>query len=240
MRDHSEERSFREEENRPWLTQGLVVANVLIFLGQLAADRYSRFPVAEWFALSLAGMKAGHLWQLLTYQFLHGGWLHLLLNCWALYVFGRELELNLGRARFLKLYLFSGILGGVVQLLCSIFSPRLFGGAVEGASAGVFGLVAAFAALFPRRQLTLLIFFVIPATIRARTLFIAAVVVAVLGAVFTVDNVAHAAHLGGMLGGLLYLNWMRSSLRRSEARVTRGGASERLAKPAVEHRRSRA
>src|SRR5262245_17852506 len=120
-------------QNRLWLTYGLVTANVLVFLGQLAADRYSRFPVTEWFALSLAGMKAGHVWELLTYQFLHGGWIHLLLNCWALFVFGTEIETRLGRSRFLQLYLFSGVLGGAVQLLCSVLSPRLFGGAVVGA-----------------------------------------------------------------------------------------------------------
>ncbi|MBX3731483.1 MAG: rhomboid family intramembrane serine protease [Verrucomicrobiae bacterium] len=189
------------------LTVVLIVANVATFVLQLALERFApAIPFEEYLALSLPGIRHGYLWQVLTFQFLHGGVLHLLLNCWALYVFGRELEDFLGRASFLKLYLFSGVLGGVIQLACAWISPRYFGGLLVGASAGVFGLVAAYAALFPERQLTILLFFILPVTLRAKMLLFWGAVLAVVGALMPGGNVAHAAHLGGMLGGLLFLN----------------------------------
>ena len=199
-----------ESRGRGSVTIALVIANVLVFLVQLAVRNWSpSYPFDQNFALSLSGIRHGELWQLITFQFLHGGLLHLLLNCWALFLFGRELEEFLGRATFLKLYLFSGILGGVVQLLCALLAPRYFGGMLVGASAGVFGLVAAYAALFPEREFTVLIFFVIPVTLRAKMLLFWGAVIALVGAVTPGGNVAHAAHLGGMLGGLLFLNLAR-------------------------------
>lgn len=191
------------------MTVLLIVINVVVFLGELWIENNTRWPLGRWLALSVPGLQSGYVWQLLTYQFLHGGWLHLLFNCWALYVFGRELEERLGWSEYLKLYLFSGVVGGLVQLVCAVISPKLFGGFLVGASAGVFGLVAVYAALFPERQFTLLIFFVLPVTVRAKTLLFWGVVLAIVGALVPMGNVAHAAHLGGMLGGLLYLNLRR-------------------------------
>lgn len=193
----------------------LVGINVAVFLAEILVRRYTRWPVTVWCALSMPGIRSGCLWQFLTYQFLHGGVVHLVLNCWGLYVFGQEIEDRLGRFRFLRLYLFSGIVGGLVQVVCALLVPRLFDSAVVGASAGVFGLVAAYAALFPERQLTLLLFFVIPVTLRAKTMLLWGVIVALAGSLFPFDHVAHAAHLGGMLGGLLYLNLMRGSGARA-------------------------
>lgn len=203
-RDYMKEPDWR---GRRSVTVWLILANVLVFILQLVADRFfGRFPFDHYFALSQDGILHGRLWQLLTFQFLHGGPIHLLLNCWALYVFGRDLEEHLGRTSFLKLYLFSGVVGGLVQLLCAWIAPRYFGGMLVGASAGVFGLIAAYAALFPEREFTILIFFILPVTLRAKMLLFWGAVLAIIGALVPTGNVAHAAHLGGMLGGLLYLN----------------------------------
>lgn len=195
------------------LTVLLIAINVVVFLGEIVNLRTLHWPLNQWLALSIRGLRAGYYWQLITFQFLHGGWLHLFLNCWALFVFGRELEEALGRMTFLKLYLISGVVGGVIQVLGALMVPGLFGSALVGASAGVFGLVSAYAALYPSREFTLLLFFVIPVTLKARTLLFWAVVIAIVGALFPTSNVAHAAHLGGMLGGLLYLNWIRPPRR---------------------------
>ena len=81
----------------------------------------------------------------------------------------------------------------------------MFGGSVVGASACAFGLVAAFAMIFPERQLTMLIFFIIPIRMKAKTLLIASAVLAVMGILFPWDNVANAAHLGGMAMGWFYV-----------------------------------
>jgi membrane associated rhomboid family serine protease len=155
--------------------------------------------------LSVEGLKHGYVWQLVTYQFMHAGWLHIFFNSWAIYMFGREVESMLGGKKFLVLMLSSGIVGGVFQVLVALVWPQYFGGPVVGASACAFGLVAAFAMIFPERELTMLIFFVIPVQLRAKTLLIASAVLAVAGIVFPMDNVANAAHLGGMAMGWFYV-----------------------------------
>jgi|ERR1035441_9256572 membrane associated rhomboid family serine protease len=191
-------------------TLALIAAYAVVLIAELVAARF--FPQSNFFndylALSKEGVQKGFAWQLVTYQFMHAGWLHLLLNCWAIYVFGRELELLLGGRRFLALMFSSGIVGGVFQVLTAMVWPALFGGQVVGASACAFGLVAAFAMIFPERELTMLIFFIIPVRMRAKTLLIFSAVLAVMGIVFheyIMPGVAHAAHLGGMAMGWFYV-----------------------------------
>jgi membrane associated rhomboid family serine protease len=174
----------------------------------------------RWLALSAEGLARGQVWRLVTFQFLHGGLLHLLLNSWALYVFGRSVETTLGRGRFLRLYLGSGVIGGLVHALGSALLPQVFGGPqvpVVGASAGLYGVIAAFAVLFPHQPLTLLLFFVLPITLSARALLIASAALALIGLMLPADNVAHAAHLGGMLAGYVYLRWGETVRERFEA-----------------------
>jgi membrane associated rhomboid family serine protease len=134
-------------------------------------------------------------------------------------MFGRELEHHLGGKRYLGLVLSSGIVGGVFQVLVALLWPQYFGGSVVGASASAFGLVAAYALMFPDRELQLLLFFVIPVHMRAKTLLIASAVLALAGFAFhdaILPGVAHAAHLGGMAMGWFFVrkimqgNWLRS------------------------------
>jgi hypothetical protein len=87
----------------------------------------------------------------------------------------------------------------------AVIWPKVFDGAVVGASAGAFGLVAAFALIFPERELMMLLFFVIPVRMRAKTLLLASIVIALAGMIFPWDNVANAAHLGGMAMGWIYV-----------------------------------
>jgi membrane associated rhomboid family serine protease len=195
----------------------LLIVNASIFVTQLAAWRWFGFPVDDYFALSLEGLRHGWIWQLITFQFLHAGWLHLILNCWAIYVFGRELEHFLGVRRYLWLYFMSGVFGGLMQTAMGFVLPHHFGGSVVGASAGVFGLVAAYARLFPERPLTILLFFIIPVSMRAKFLLLFSGLFALAGILFPGDNIAHAAHLGGMITGIafvhsithLHLRWHR-------------------------------
>jgi membrane associated rhomboid family serine protease len=195
----------------------LIAVLVAAFLVQITA--LPRAFADEYLALSLDGLRRGFVWQLLTFQFLHGGWIHLALNCWAIYVFGRALEWVLGKSRLLTLYFCSGVAGGLLQMLGALVWPSHLGGAVVGASAGGFGLVAAFAALNPHQELTLLLFFVLPVKLRARSLLIICLALSGLGialpnSVFGGD-VAHAAHLGGLLAGLgwVKLGWHQDYLR---------------------------
>jgi membrane associated rhomboid family serine protease len=184
----------------------LIAIYVIVLVSQLIIGRF--FPQAafvfRYLALSRDGIMHGYVWQLLTYQFMHAGWIHLLLNSWAIYMFGSELEQVLGGRRYLTLLFSSGIVGGVLQVLLAMVLP-MFDGLVVGASAGAFGLVAAFAALFPERELMMLLFFIIPLRLRAKTLLILCAVLALAGIIFPWDNVANAAHLGGMAMGWFYI-----------------------------------
>lgn len=165
----------------------------------------------RWFelthALSLTGLQKGAWWQFLTFQFLHGGWVHLLTNLLLLHSLGPVMETTLGRGRFLLLYLVSGSVGGLLQLIGAWTSPRLFGAPVVGASAGLCGLLAALAAVYSEERLKLLLFFLIPFEIRAKFVLLFAALASAAGAIFAFGNIAHLAHLGGLVGGLWCINW---------------------------------
>jgi membrane associated rhomboid family serine protease len=216
-RDYMREPEFGQQRWRSqfrlrwtWTTI-LIAAYVAVLLAEQITAKF--FPNENFIFYSLAlsrdGMAHGYVWQLLTYQFMHAGWMHLLLNSWALFVFGSELEQVLGGRRYLTLLFSSGVVGGVFQVLIATLWP-MFDGPVVGASAGVFGLVAAFAMLFPERELVMLLFFIIPVRLRAKTLLILSAVIAIVGIIFpwsnlNGQNVANAAHLGGMAMGWLYV-----------------------------------
>ena len=149
-----------EAPGRSWSpTIVILVINVVVFLLEASGGARAQQLFREYGAVSLDGIKHGFVWQLLTYQFMHGGLMHLLLNSIGLYLFGRYMEMMLGRNTFVKLYLLSGIAGGVLQLLLALVSPR-FAGPMVGASAGICGLVAAFSLLSP--DSTIYISFIIP------------------------------------------------------------------------------
>lgn len=200
----------------------LLIINTAAFVLQMVLERFTSLPIHQYFALSLAGLKHGYVWQLVTFQLMHAGWLHLLLNCWIIYVFGRDLEENLGRKAFWTLYFGTGILGGLTQLAMGLLFGGPFAASVVGASAGAFGLLAAFAVLAPERPLTLLLFFILPVTLKAKVLLLIEGLVALIGVVMPTGNVAHAAHLGGMLGGIMFVRYgLRLSWRMSTFRLPR-------------------
>src|SRR5436190_10080807 len=94
---------------RGWwsMTSLLIIANIVAFIVQLVIK--GAWPTLEgYLALSVTGISQGYIWQLLTFQFMHGGWIHLLFNCLAIFMFGRDVEQTLGRKSYLTLYLCSG------------------------------------------------------------------------------------------------------------------------------------
>lgn len=154
------------------------------------------------FALSIPGMKHFYFWQPVTYIFLHSGLWHFLFNMLGLFFFGSELDDTLGSRKFLGLYFGTGILGGIGWLIISIFTNPY--AACIGASGAVYGIVGCFAAMFPHRTLTLLLFFVIPVTLTARTLALGIIAISAVLMITGGGNVAHSAHLFGCLAGYLY------------------------------------
>jgi len=203
-----EDRSYMRRDSSESRASACLV--LIFFLGavfliqQLGVAR--AFDFNTWLALSKNGLQHYRFWQIFTFQFLHTGpWpLHVIGNCFVLYVFGREVEQALGAKSFLKLYFLSGFAGGLLQSLV-LFLPFVgTDAAVIGASANVAGIVAAFALLFPNREL---MFLLLPIRIKAIYLLWAFIAFSICGAVLKFDQVAHAAHLGGIIGGFVYLRW---------------------------------
>jgi membrane associated rhomboid family serine protease len=196
----------------PLVTRALLVANIAVFAAQSFANDSLVTLFALWPfgapAFTGAEAPAGFLpWQLVTYSFLHGNGLHLLVNMLGLYMFGSEVERVLGFQRYLTYYFVSVLSAAVAQLVMSATTAGPPYPTV-GASGGVFGLLLAYGMFFPRRMV-MLIFPPIPMPARVFVVVYAAIEL-YLGVTGTQAGVAHFAHLGGMLGGFLLLRrWRR-------------------------------
>lgn len=198
-----DDRSYmREPDWRPQTARSgvslcfiLIILNVLFYVIQSRSNQFE----ASWL-LHPSAVKNGEVWKLVTFQFLHGGFFHLLINCLMIWFAGRQIEQTLGKPKFLSLYLIAGVLGGLLQCALSWvgFLPPA---GVVGASAGVSGLIAAFAMLLWNRELTFLIMFIIPVTMRAKYLLLVLVVIDVAGLAAGGTGIAHGAHLGGVMWG---------------------------------------
>ncbi len=195
-------------------TKRLLIWNIAIFFIQLLLfPRPTQpDPFIRLFALSLHGLRRGMIWQLVTYMFLHGHLWHLVGNMLGLFFFGRELEARLGPRRFLYLYFGGGILGALGWLALGAFGLYSLHYPMIGASGAVFAIVGAYAALFPSRQVTLLLFFVLPVTMTARTLAIVFGIMSV-AMLSAGDRIAHAAHLAGGIAGYVYAMYLASGNR---------------------------
>jgi membrane associated rhomboid family serine protease len=193
----------------------LIGANVIVFALQSMSGDGLALQLALWplgrFPIDRFGNEVGfHVWQLFTSAFLHGNLTHLLLNMFALWMFGRDVELVLGTRRFLILYMAAVLTGSLAQLAVVSMS----GGPpypTVGASGGVFGILLAFGALFPRRTVVPLFPPIpMPAWVFVLLYGLLELTNGVLG---TVQGVAHFAHLGGMLGAAAVL-WLARQPRR--------------------------
>ena len=181
----------------------LIISLIVAFALQEINAVYIHFPVGDYLVLSNEGLRHGYVWQLLTFQFLHAGFLHLFFNLIGVWFFGRFVEERLGKGHFLKLYFLSGVAGGLLQSLLGWVFPYHFGAGVVGASAGVCGLIAAFSIIEP--DATIMAYFFIP--IRAKYLLYIEGAIALFFTIVPADGVAHAAHLGGILFAVGYMRW---------------------------------
>ena len=189
----------------PPVTQTLILLNVALFIAQSMFGDMLIVYFALW-PLSAAGAPDFQLWQLVSYSFLHANIWHILVNMYALYMFGGDLERLWGAKRYLNLYFASVIAAGLAQLVFSGLA-QVPPYPTVGASGGVFGLLLSFAMYFPRRVIMLLIPpLPLPAWLFA-TLY--AMLELYLGVTGTQQGVAHFAHLGGMLGAWVMIRYWR-------------------------------
>jgi membrane associated rhomboid family serine protease len=185
----------------PPVTQILIIANVAVFLLETVAGGILFRLFALW------PLSSGFLpWQVVTYGFLHGGLTHLLLNMFALYMFGGEIERVVGQRRYLTFYFVCVLSAAIAQLLVTavLAAPPY---PTVGASGGVFGLLLAFAMYFPNRRVLL----IIPPIPMPAWLFVTlfGILELYFGVTGTQAGVAHFAHLGGMVGGYLMIRHWR-------------------------------
>jgi membrane associated rhomboid family serine protease len=199
----------------PPAVQNLLIANCVVFLAMMLLDK---MRIYELFALFPVPSPFFKIWQPVTYMFMHGDFSHLFFNMFALWMFGRGLEMEMGSKRFFTYYLVCGIGAALVQLgmaqidlaRVAAFSPAYWDylcTPTVGASGAVFGLLLAFGMLHPNAIIMLLI---PPIPIKAKWfVVIYGALELFFGVSGRMDSVAHFAHLGGMLWGWLLMLWWR-------------------------------
>jgi membrane associated rhomboid family serine protease len=205
----------------PPVIKNLLIINGAVFFLQLLMQNltFGGIPadniLLRWFALMPLGSGYFEVWQLITYQFMHGGFFHILINMFILWMFGIEIENLWGSKKFLVFYLTAGVVGGLFQIL---LSPILIGGLsgpTIGASGAIMGVMVVFGILFPNRLIYL--YFLIPVKVKY---FIIVLVLIEIFAVNSGGNIAHLAHVGGALTGLVYMLWDRSASFKNIFRST--------------------
>lgn len=209
MRDSSSGSGPRSWSIVTWLI-GINVAMLVVTM--VAA------PLTNYLALSWDSLSGLQIWTLITYQFVHADPFHLLFNMIGLFFLGRMLQQVLGGRHVLKIYLLGGIFGGLLQLgLGQILGENSF---VIGASASVLAIIVALATYAPYQVIQLLLFFVIPVSLKLKHLAYLLVGIDLLTLLYqltqpSMSNTAVMAHLGGMLFGFLYIRYWLPRQNRS-------------------------
>lgn len=212
--------------NLPTVTKNLLIINLLCFLGTIVARRYG-IDVENMLGLHFFLASDFNLAQFFTYMFMHANFSHIFFNMFAVWMFGRVLEQVWGPKRFLTYYLVCGIGAGVIQELVQFFEYTMVWSNYEsvntgldiipmsvflnelttvGASGAVYGILLAFGMLFPNSQMFV---FPIPVPIKAKYFVIGYAALELVLGITGGDGVAHFAHLGGMLFGLIFIIYWR-------------------------------
>ena len=225
----------------PTITKNLLIINVLCWMATMALAKYG-IDLNKLFGLHFFLAPSFRIWQLVTYMFLHDGFQHIFFNMFAVWMFGRIMEVQWGSKRFLLFYMLCGIGAGLTQELCQYIHYLLVYSQYEvvalssgltipmktyldgiltvGASGAVYGILLGYGMTFPNNQLFII---PIPFPIKAKWLVTAYVVLElVLGLRNSAaDNVAHFAHLGGMLAGfLIMLYWKHKDRKNNTIKFT--------------------
>ncbi len=203
----------------PVVTKNIIIINVLVLLADYVLQSkgilINGLPLARYTGLHFFTSSFFMPHQLITYMFMHGSFGHMFFNMFAVFMFGRTLETVWGPKRFLFYYIATGIGAGLIQELAwyiQYSDPAFLNFAITvGASGAVFGILIAFGMLFPNAELFIIPF---PFPIKAKYFVIGYGVIELFMGVanFSWDNIAHFAHLGGALFGLIIiLYWKRTN-----------------------------
>ena len=234
----------------------LMVVTISVFVLQQVMNTF--FPGAggrensfltDWFALSGHNFRELKVWTILSYGLLHSsaGFYHILGNMMGLFFIGRMVEPLTGRERFLVLYVAGSLIGGAVYLLLHFNDPalgqingELIFQSMVGASASLMAILAFFCLLYPERPITLLLFLIIPVTMKPKWIFWGMLAISTGGILFyelpNKSYVAHSAHLGGMFAGILYYRYFHN---RSISFFGSGSSQTTVEQPAWFKRREK-
>ena len=212
--------------NIPTMTKNLLVVNVLAFIATFVLER-SGIDLTRLLGLHFFLASEFHIYQFITYMFLHGGFTHILFNMFALWMFGSVIERVWGPKKFLFYYICCGVGAGFTQELVQYITYSMEGIAAYqyvnasgvqmttdayinlwttiGASGAVYGILLAFGMIFPNERLFIIPF---PFPIKAKWLIVGYIAIELFSAMSGPgDGVAHMAHLGGMLFGFLLIRY---------------------------------
>lgn len=216
----------------PPITKNLLLINVLAFIALLAGKQVAGIDLNSILGLHFFMASNFQIYQLLTYMFMHGGWEHIILNMFMLWMFGSVVERTWGGRRFLFYYIFCGVGAGLMQEIAQFFwvyfmlngqqalsigesfsvmaqiSTQLDGLTTVGASGAIYALLLAFGMMYPDEKMFII---PIPVPIKAKWMVIGAIAVELFSAMaMSNSNVAHLAHLGGMIFGFFLIRyWQR-------------------------------
>jgi len=214
----------------PPVTRNLLIANIAVFLLQLLLKDSTSFALTQHFALWPLGPDVSgetsqgvvtvgfHIWQLVTYAFMHGSFQHILFNMLGLYMFGGTIERAFGARHFTIYYFTCAIVAAVAQQLVVKYFTHGFYPTI-GASGAIFGVLLAFGMLYPHQKVIML-YLPIPMPAWLFVILYAALEL-FLGVTGTQAGVAHFAHLGGMLGGYVLIEYWRGRLPWKPERLLR-------------------
>jgi len=225
-------------EQMPPVTKNLLIINILMFAATYVLSLRG-YDLTSYFGLHYFMASDFQPHQFVTYIFMHGSFEHIFFNMFALWMFGRIIEQVMGQKRFLIYYLVCGIGAGIIQEIVQYghylyegldaYDQIMVNGEIlskadalnnwntVGASGAVYGILLAFGMTFPEERIFI---FPIPVPIRAKYFVVGYAVIELLSAVLNSnDGVAHMAHLGGMLFGLLLLlHWKHPGRNRNRLR----------------------
>lgn len=214
--------------NIPVVTKNLLIINILVFIATYVV-RGMNIDLNDILGLHFFLASDFRIWQFFTYMFMHGGFTHILMNMFMLWMFGMVVENVWGPRKFLFYYIVCGVGAGLCQELAQYgtylveglanFESVKIGTTVlpmdvylnmmntVGASGAIYGVLLAFGMLFPEERMFII---PIPVPIKAKWIIMGSIVVELFSAIGTSnDGVAHLAHLGGMLFGFILIRYWK-------------------------------
>ncbi|MDY6968852.1 MAG: rhomboid family intramembrane serine protease [Spirochaetota bacterium] len=220
------------------IVKKLIVINAGVFIFQQFIGLFLPGEIENIFGLHHLGIFYDfRIWQIFTYMFLHGGWMHIIFNLIALWMFAGELEARWGQRLFLQYYIYSGVGAGIFIAVMNalVYSSYNVSPITIGASGAIYGILLAYGLTWPNREI--LLYFIFP--VKIKYLLIAFGIIEFFGTIAnargTGGNISHIGHLGGLICGFIYYKYkIQISITAKKHRNNDGLISQYLKKKRLE------